>query len=171
MHLDLPSRLRGFENNNFVQGLAMNTENYVNFTIHSASNTHWTQAIKIIIFRNIIQSFTAVRGCNIWHQDQTIHDWTTVNMVVRMLLTVWTLILWSSDPLILTWSFRNRKHIPSLEELNVFSLERTREKRKFPIGVHMPYRFFYCPTDAYGVLLSDTVNIWYLLLNAKEIDR
>ncbi len=92
----------------------MNTENYVNFTIHSASNTHWTQAIKIIIFRNIIQS---------------------------------------------------------LEELNVFSLERTREKRKFPIGVHMPYRFFYCPTDAYGVLLSDTVNIWYLLLNAKEIDR
>ena len=39
IYLGLPTRLRGSENNNFVQGLAMNTENYVDSTIHSASQT------------------------------------------------------------------------------------------------------------------------------------
>jgi hypothetical protein len=44
IHPGLPTRLRGSENNNFIQGVAMNTKNYI--------CGHWIEAIKVIIFHS-----------------------------------------------------------------------------------------------------------------------
>jgi hypothetical protein len=53
IYQDLPTRFQGSENKNFVQGLAINMENYVDSTI-TAPARHWIQAYKIIIFGEII---------------------------------------------------------------------------------------------------------------------